>query len=103
MEAYRLKTLDMMGFTIEEKFYLNKEKALEKFDEKLDEYRKSEDLASDEDAKDHSLSNKAISISENQFNHIKSALICLWYRCNHEVEEYDTTVHHLELEEIEIN
>lgn len=103
MEAFRLSISDMMGFPIEEKFYLSKEKALEKFEEKLEEYRKSEDLASDEDAKEGNLSDKAISIKEEHGNTVKSAMICLWYKCSYEYEEYETTVNHLELEKIEIN
>lgn len=102
MEAYKLQNTDMMGFPIKEQFFLNKDKALAAFDEKIEEYRKNEHLASKEDAEEHNISSEPISINDNPPNYIKSAMACLWYKCSYEYDEWDITVEHLELEKIEI-
>lgn len=103
MKAYVLSSMDMMGFPIEEKFFIKKERALEKFNEKVEEYRKNDNLATDEQAAEHNLSSKAITINEKGLlSNIKSAMFCIWYKCSHEYDEWDIAVEHLEISEIEI-
>jgi hypothetical protein len=101
LEAFKLSKTDMMGFTISEQYFLNLDKAKEKFDEKIEEYRKNEYLASKEEAREHNICSDSIAIKENRRN-IKSAMVCLWYQCSYEYDEWDITVEHLELEKIEI-
>lgn len=102
LEAYKLNSTDMMGFPINSEYYLSLNQALKKFDEKIEEYRKSEYLASKEDASEHNISSESISINEKPSGSIKSAMVCLWYKCSYEYDEWDITVEHLELEKIEI-
>jgi len=102
LEAYKLKSTDMMGFPINSEYYLNLDQALKKFDEKIEEYRINQYLANKEDAEEHNISSESISINDNPPNYIKSALVCLWYKCSYEYDEWDITVEHLELEKIEL-
>lgn len=102
MEIYRVKNSDMMGFTISELFFSSKEKAIQTFMEKMDEYRSSELLAKNEEVQEHNLSTESISFVENHPDKIKSAMVCLWYKCSHEYNEWDITVEHLDLEIVQV-
>ncbi len=92
----------MMGFTMAENFFNDKDVALKIFDEQVEKYKKSKYLGSDEDAKEHNLSTKAVSINDNKPNRIRSAMFCMWYQSSHEYDEWDMTVEHLELEEVSV-
>lgn len=102
LRVYRVKNTDMMGFTMVETFFNNKDTAVKFFDEQVEKYRKDKNLASDKDAKEHNLSTKSVSVKDNKPNYIKSAMFCMWYQSSYEYDEWDITVEHLELEEIKI-
>ncbi|MED3573841.1 hypothetical protein [Cytobacillus praedii] len=57
-------------------YYLNLDQALKKFEEKIEEYRKREYLASKEDAIEHNISNEPAPINDSSPEDIKRAMVC---------------------------
>jgi len=102
MQIYRVEKTDMMGFPIDEQFFISDEKATEHFDKELEGYKESEYLASDDEAHEHNIAKEAISIKNNAPNSLKEALVTLWHRCSHENDEWDVTVEHLKLESVAV-
>ena len=81
-----------MGWEGDEQYFLNKELALKKYKEKIEEYKKNDDV---EDVREQ----KFVSSIDN--NVIKEALVGIWEKTSYECDEWDVYVHSLILEEIE--
>lgn len=99
MEIFRFKKLDAMGFEMEEEFFLTKDKAVNHYKEKLNDYRRSERRTKTED----------LAILEKQFSRYKSLLpgkrivehrIEVWEKTSYEYDEWDTTINMLVLETV---
>ncbi|ARF70702.1 hypothetical protein B7C51_24830 (plasmid) [Paenibacillus larvae subsp. pulvifaciens] len=93
MKAYKVTKENMMGFRIEEEYYLNKQNARIRFDQHIKEYRKSKYLAKKGDHLEYQ--SRPIEINKNPKNFgeteriLIEASVALWRKTNYEYDEWD--------------
>lgn len=96
MKIYRIVVLDMMGFRINELFFISLEKARSEYAKILIEYRNKENIVQHGD--ESHLSSPIVKGESNQESVIKEHMIELWYKTSYECDEWDTSVESIQLE-----
>lgn len=106
MKAYKVERIDMMGIEEQTDYFLHEQDADSFFMEKLEEFKKSQDLVSEDSSSLEMYQSDPIVIRTGEDmdfrDGIKEASIAQWYRCSYEYEEYDIMVTTLRIVEIDI-
>lgn len=96
MQIYQVGILGMFGDVVDQKYFISEENAMKEFEARLDEYRQNPLIASDKDAVEHHIADKAITIDRKlRGNRTKEAMIALW---SEDEEDGNVYVHFLVVE-----